>query len=303
MRVIITGGTGLIGRPLAASLARDGHEVILLSRNPAATTGIPQGAQVVAWDGRSAKGWGHLADGAGAIVNLAGASLAEGRWTADRKAEIVDSRVNAGQAVVEAITAARAKPAVLIQSSAVGYYGPRGTEIIAEDAPPGQDFAAQVCVRWEDSTRAVEALGVRRAIIRTGIVLSAEGGALPRMLLPYRFFAGGKIGSGTQGFPWIHMDDEVGAIRFLVDTAAANGPFNLTAPNPPTNAEFTQAVGKAMGRPAAIPAPSFAMKAAFGEMSTVLLEGQRAAPKKLLALGYKFRFTDPVAALRDVLKK
>ncbi len=303
MRVIITGGTGLIGRPLAASLARDGHEVIVLSRNPAATTGIPKGAQVVAWDGSSAQGWGHLADGAGGIVNLAGASLAEGRWTADRKAEIVDSRVNAGQAVVEAITAARDKPAVLIQSSAVGYYGPRGTEIIAEDAPPGKDFAAEVCVRWEDSTKAVEALGVRRAIIRTGIVLSAEGGALPRMLLPYKFFAGGKIGSGTQGFPWIHMDDEVGAIRFLIDNPQANGPFNLTAPNPPTNAEFTQAVGKAMGRPAAIPAPSFAMKMAFGEMSTVLLEGQRAAPKKLLALGYKFRFTDPVAALRDVLKK
>lgn len=303
MRVIITGGTGLIGRPLAASLARDGHEVIVLSRNPAATTGIPKGVQVVAWDGRSAQGWGQLADGAGGIVNLAGASLAEGRWTADRKAEIVDSRVNAGQAVVEAITAARDKPAVLIQSSAVGYYGPRGTEIIAEDAPPGKDFAAEVCVRWEDSTKAVEALGVRRAIIRTGIVLSAEGGALPRMLLPYKFFAGGKIGSGTQGFPWIHIDDEVGAIRFLIDNPQANGPFNLTAPNPPTNAEFTQAVGKAMGRPAAIPAPSFAMKMAFGEMSTVLLEGQRAAPKKLLALGYKFRFTDPVAALRDVLKK
>lgn len=303
MRVIITGGTGLIGRPLAASLARDGHEVIVLSRNPAATTGIPKGVQVVAWDGRSAQGWGQLADGAGGIVNLAGASLAEGRWTADRKAEIVDSRVNAGQAVVEAITAARDKPAVLIQSSAVGYYGPRGTEIIAEDAPPGKDFAAGVCVRWEDSTKAVEALGVRRAIIRTGIVLSAEGGALPRMLLPYKFFAGGKIGSGTQGFPWIHMDDEVGAIRFLIDNPQANGPFNLTAPNPPTNAEFTQAVGKAMGRPAAIPAPSFAMKMAFGEMSTVLLEGQRAAPKKLLAMGYKFRFTDPVAALRDVLKK
>lgn len=302
MRVIITGGTGLIGRPLAASLVRDGHEVIILSRDPAAATGMPKGVQMVPWDGRSARGWGQLADGAGAIVNLAGASLAEGRWTGARKDEIVDSRVDSGKAVVEAIEGASRKPAVLIQSSAVGYYGPRGQEIIAEDAPPGQDFAAQVCVRWEDSTRAVEAMGVRRPIIRTGIVLSSEGGALPRMLLPYKLFAGGKIGDGTQGFPWIHIDDEVGAIRFLIDNAAANGSFNLTAPSPPTNAEFSEAIGKAMGRPSAIPVPSFALKAAFGEMSTVLLEGQRAAPKKLLELGYTFRFTDPVAALRDVLK-
>jgi hypothetical protein len=303
MRIIITGGTGLIGRQLAKSLAGDGHEVIALSRNPSQATGMPAGVRVERWDAKTPAGWAQLADGAGAIVNLAGESLAEGRWTEARKRAIVDSRVNAGKAVVEAIRAAAQKPAVLVQSSAVGYYGPRGKEEITEDAKPGSDFSAKVCVDWEASTQAVEALGVRRPVIRTGIVLSPDGGALPRMLLPFKFFAGGKLGSGEQGFPWIHMADEVAAIRFLIDTAGASGPFNLTAPNPPTNAEFAKAIGQAMGRPAAVPAPGFAMKAAFGEMSTVLLDGQRAVPQRLLGLGYTFRFGDSVAALRDILKQ
>lgn len=303
MRVIITGGTGLIGRQLAGSLAGDGHEVVVLSRNLATATGLAKGVRVERWDAASAAGWGKLADGAHAIVNLAGESLAEGRWSAERKRRIVDSRLNAGRAVVEAIQAAEQKPKVLVQSSAVGYYGPRGNEIIAEDTAPGRGFIPELVVDWENSTQAVEGLGVRRPIIRTGIVLSTEGGALPRMLLPFKFFAGGKIGSGQQGFPWIHIADEVAAIRFLIDNGQAAGPFNLAAPNPPTNADFAKAIGQAMGRPSAIPAPAFAFKAAFGEMSTVLLDGQRTAPKRLLDLGFKFRFTDPVAALRDLFRK
>lgn len=303
MKTLITGGTGLIGRQLAGSLAGDGHEVVVLSRNPSQVSGMPAGVRIERWDAKTAAGWGRLADGADAIVNLAGESLAEGRWTEARKQAIVASRVDAGRAVVEAVQAASKKPKVLVQSSAVGYYGPRGSEDVAEDAGPGADFTARVCVDWEDSTRAVETMGVRRPIIRTGIVLSADGGALPRMLLPFRFFAGGKLGGGEQGFPWIHMADEIGAIRFLIDTAGAKGPFNLAAPNPPTNAAFARAIGQAMGRPAAIPAPGFAMKLAFGEMSTVLLDGQRAVPKRLLDLGYTFRFGDPVAALRDILAK
>lgn len=303
MRVVITGGTGLIGRPLAAALADAGHEVVVLSRNPERATGLAKGVQVVQWDGRTAEGWGHLADGAGAIVNLAGESIAEGRWSDERKRRIRDSRVNAGKAVVQAVQAASRKPAVVVQASAVGYYGPRGPEIVTEDAPPGKDFLAQVCIDWEASTAPVEAMGVRRAIARTGIVLSTEGGALPRMLLPFKFFAGGKLGSGQQGFPWIHIADEVAALRFLMENPAASGPFNLAAPNPPTNAEFMRAVGEAMGRPAAMPTPAFALRAAFGEMATVLLDGQRAAPKRLLDLGFQFRFTDPVAALRDLLRR
>jgi uncharacterized protein len=303
MRIIITGGTGLIGRQLAASLQQDKHEVIVLSRNPDRPTDLPAGVRVAGWDGRSAAGWGQWADGAGAIVNLAGAGLADSRWSEQRKHEIVASRVDAGKAVVEAVQAAATKPAVVIQSSAVGYYGSRGGELLTEESQPGNDFLANVCIDWEKSSEAVEALGVRRAVIRTGIVLSAEGGALPKMLLPFKFFAGGKIGSGQQYFPWIHMADQVNAIRFLIDNPQANGPFNLAAPNPPTNATFVKAVGEAMGRPAAMPAPSFALKTAFGEMSTVLLDGQRAEPQHLLTLGYRFCFTDPVAALKDVLAK
>ena len=303
MRIIITGGTGLIGRQLAGSLLQDNHEVIVLTRTPDRRSGLPASVRVVGWDGRSAAGWGQYADGAGAIVNLAGAGIADSRWSEQRKREIVESRVNAGKAVVEAIQAATNKPSVVIQSSAVGYYGSRGSELLSEESAPGNDFLADVCIDWEKSTEAVEALGVRRAVIRTGIVLSTEGGALPKMLLPFKFFAGGKLGDGRQYFPWIHMADEVGAIRFLIDTAQASGPFNLAAPNPPSNAAFVKAVGEAMGRPSAVPAPGFALKAAFGEMSTVLLDGQRAEPKRLLALGYRFRFTDPVAAVRDVLGK
>jgi uncharacterized protein (TIGR01777 family) len=303
MRVVITGGTGLIGRQLAASLHEDQHEVIVLSRNPNQPAKLPASVRVERWDGRSAAGWGRWADGADAIVNLAGAGIADSRWSDERKREIVASRVDAGKAVVEAVQAASVKPAVVIQSSAVGYYGSRGSETLTKESQPGNDFLAGVCIDWEKSTEAVEALGVRRAVIRTGIVLSAEGGALPKMLLPFKFFAGGKLGSGQQYFPWIHMADEVGAIRFLIDNAQASGPFNLAAPNPPTNADFVKAVGEAMGRPSVMPAPGFALKAAFGEMSTVLLDGQRAEPQRLLALGYRFRFTDPVAALKDVLGK
>jgi hypothetical protein len=303
MRVIITGGTGLIGRQLAANLHQDKHEVIVLSRNPNQPAKLPAGVRVERWDGRSAAGWGRWADGAGAIVNLAGAGIADSRWSDERKREIIASRVDAGKAVVDAVQAASVKPSVVIQSSAVGYYGSRGGETLTEESQPGNDFLADVCIQWEQSTEAVEAQGVRRAVIRTGIVLSTEGGALPKMLLPFKFFAGGKLGSGQQYFPWIHMADEVAAIRFLIDNDQASGPFNLAAPNPPTNADFVKAVGQAMGRPSVMPAPGFALKTAFGEMSTVLLDGQRAEPQRLLSLGYRFRFTDPVAALKDVLGK
>lgn len=301
MRVLITGGTGLIGRQLAASLQQDGHEVVVLSRSASRPANLPAAVRVERWDGRSAAGWSQWIDASTALVNLAGAGIADSRWSEQRKREIVESRVNAGKAVMEAVRAAAAKPAVLVQASAVGYYGSRGNELLTEQSQPGRDFLANVCVDWERSTEDVEALGVRRAVIRTGIVLSDEGGALPRMLLPFKFFAGGKLGSGQQYFPWIHMDDQVGAMRFLIDTPQASGPFNLAAPNPPTNAAFVKAVGQALGKPSAVPAPSFALKAAFGEMSTVLLDGQRAEPKRLLDLGYRFRFTDPVAALKDAL--
>lgn len=303
MRVIIAGGTGLIGRALAADLVQDGHHVIVLSRTPERYTGrLPAGVQVERWDARSAEGWAHLADGADAIVNLAGENIAAGRWTPERKRRIRESRLNAGRAVVEAVQAASNRPRVVVQASAVGYYGPCGDEEVTENHPPGSDFLARVCVEWEASTAPVEELGVRRPILRTGIVLSTEGGALPRMLPPFKLGLGGRLGSGRQWFPWIHIRDEVRAIRFLVEREDASGPYNLTAPNPVTNAELTRALGRVLGRPALLPVPALALKVLFGEMATVLLDGQRAVPRRLLEAGFSFEFTDVEAALRDLLK-
>lgn len=303
MKVILTGGTGLIGQALTLNLAKDGHEVLVVSRKPRQHAPLPKTVQFEAWNGRTAEGWG--VDHADAVVNLAGSSIAgEGffpaKWTDERKREIKDSRVNAGAAVLDAFKATRARPKVLIQASATGYYGVHGDEEITEDSPAGSDFLADVCKAWEASTKAVEDLGVRRAIIRTGIVLSSQGGALPRMALPYKLFAGGPLGSGKQYLPWIHVADLVGAIRFLIDTPTASGAYNLCAPNPVTNAEFGRALGHVLGRPSLIPVPGFAFKAMFGEVSTVVLDGQRVIPKRLLALGYPFQFSDAEAALRDV---
>jgi len=301
MRIIITGGSGLIGGALTESLAKDGHEVIVLSRNPAAVKNLPTGARAEKWDGKSAQGWGQLADGVDAIVNLAGATISE-RWSDARKKEIRDSRVNAGQAIVEAVKTAPKKPGVVIQSSAVGYYGPRGSEEITEESSAGNDFLASICKDWEASTAELDALGIRRSIIRTGVVLDLNGGALPKMLMPIKMFVGGPIGSGKQYFPWIHVKDEVAAIRFLIDNKQARGVYNLSAPKPLTNKEFTQAIGKVLGRPTFMPVPAFAMQTLFGEMSTLLLDGQREMPRRLVQEGFKFQFADAAAALKDVLK-
>ncbi len=302
MRAIITGGSGLIGRALCQELIDHGHEVAVLSRNTSKPEGLPSEVQVVEWDAATAKGWGELVNETDAVINLAGESLADGRWTDARKRRIMQSRVNAGQAVLEAISAASTRPKVLVQSSAVGYYGPRTDEVLDEDAGPGSDYLARVCFDWEASTAPVERMGVRRAVIRTGIVLSAEGGALPKILLPFRLFAGGPMGNGRQYWPWIHIRDEVRAIRFLMENENASGPFNLTAPHPLTNKEFASAVGQVMGRPSWLPAPAFALKLALGEMSTVLLDGQRAMPQRLQELGFAFDFTTLDAALKDLLQ-
>ncbi len=305
MRVIITGGTGLIGKALTHELVRRGHEVIVLSRSPKLASGLPAGVRVEGWDARSAKGWGPLADGAGAIVNLAGENIAgtgflPQRWTDERKRRILESRLNAGRAVVEAVEQAANKPGVVIQSSGVDYYPADETADMTEESPRGSSFLADVTRDWEASTEAVEALGVRRAIIRTGVVLSKEAGVLPKLALPYLLFVGGPIGSGRQPFPWIALDDEAAAIAFLIEHPTASGPFNLTAPNPLTNAEFGRVLGKVLGRPSFVPAPAFAFKLAFGELAVLLLEGRRALPKRLLELGFQFKYPDAESALRAI---
>ena len=302
MRVIITGGTGLIGQPLSKALVADGHEVIVLSRAPEKVGNAPAGVKLLKWDGKSAEGWGELADGAGAIVNLAGAGIADKRWSQQRKQEIRQSRINAGKAVMEAITAAAIKPGVLIQSSAVGYYGTQtGDAQVTESFSPGGDFLSKVCFDWEASTAPAGKQGVRRVIVRTGVVLSNEGGAFPKQVMPFKFFAGGPVGGGKQWYPWIHIDDEVRAIQFLIGNEKAEGPFNLAAPNPVTNQEFGKLIGEVLGRPSFMPAPGFAMQTVFGEMAVILLEGQRAVPQRLLELGFKFKYETALAALKNLL--
>ncbi len=307
MRVIITGGTGNLGRPLAARLVEAGHEVIVLSRDPEGKKRLlPQAVRLERWDGRTAQGWGRLADGAWAIINFAGENiggkgLAPPRWNAARKQRFYDSRVNAGRAVLQAIEQAAAQPRLLVQASAVGYYGPNPPGEVSEDSPPGDDFLARLCADWEASTAPAEELGVRRVVIRTGIVLDARHGPLPRMALPARYFFVGAYGGGGQWMPWIHLEDEMRAVQFLMEQERAQGPFNLTAPNPVTNAEFTRALGKVLRRPAVIPAPAWPMRLALGEVATLVLDGQRAVPRRLLELGFDFRFPEIEGALHDLL--
>jgi uncharacterized protein (TIGR01777 family) len=307
MRVVITGGSGLIGRALVKSLAADGHEVIVLSRSPGNAINLPTGVQAVYWDGKTAEGWGHYVDGAWAVINLAAESIGgtgflDMRWTPARRRRIRESRVNAGRAVMQAIQAAENKPGVLVQMSAVGYYGTHTDDRdIREDAPAANDFLAGVLVDWEATTQKVERMGVRRVVVRSGVVLSPKGGALPRQMLPYRFFVGGPLGSGKQWFSWIHIADEVAAIRFLMENEDAKGAFNVTAPHPVTNAEFGRALGSSLRRPSFVPVPAFALRLLFGEVTMVLLEGQKVIPQRLLDLGFKFKFPVVEPALEDLL--
>jgi uncharacterized protein (TIGR01777 family) len=301
MRIVITGGSGLIGIALARELGSAGHEVVALTRDPSRVGPLPPGTRAVQWDGKTPQGWGSLLDEGTAIVHLAGDSVAAGRWTDEKKRRIRQSRVESGGAVLEAIRQAKSRPRALLQGSAVGYYGACGDEEVEESHPPGDDFLARVCVDWEASTAGAAALGVRRPVLRTGIVLSNEGGALPRMALPFRLMAGGPLGRGRQWFPWIHMADEVGAIRFLIEREDADGPFNLSAPAPLTNRDFGRALGGVLNRPSFAPAPGFALRLLLGEMADALLHGQRAVPRHLLDLGYVFRYPEAAAALRNLL--
>ena len=307
MRVLITGGTGLIGSELTNNLCADGHDVIILSRSGTSDTFMPSRAQLVKWDGRTAEGWGRLVNEVDAIVNLAGESISganpvSGRWTAARKRRIVDSRVQAGQAIVQALKGATKRPEVLVQASAVGYYGPHGDEPVTEDTAPGNDFLADVCKQWEASVAGVEALGVRLAVVRTGVVLSSGGGALPFMALPFRYFVGGPLGSGKQYVPWIHEEDQINAIRFLLEHQSMRGAYNVCAPKPVTNADFSKAIGRALRRPSYMPAPEFAIRLVLGEFATLIVDGQRQIPRRLQQSGFRFQYEDVDTALKDLLR-
>lgn len=305
MRIIVTGGTGLIGSKLVDKLVDKGYELIVLSRNPQKYP-AKDGVQFEKWDAETAHGWGHLADGAHAIYNLAGESIAgdgfpPDRWTPERKKRIIQSRTKAGNAVVEAVRAVETKPGVLLQAAAIGYYGDRGAETLTETSHPGEGFLPDVVKAWEASTDAVEEMGVRRVCMRIGIVYSTEGGALPATLLPFKLFAGGPIGDGSQYVSWIHIDDVVDAMIFLMERESAVGQVNLTAPNPVTNKEQAKAIGEVMGRPSFIPAPAFALRLALGETADLVLHGQKVLPTELNKLGYPFQHTHVREALRDLL--
>ncbi len=309
MKVIIAGGTGHIGRYLIDKLNKHGHELVILSRNPGKyNSSFGKEVKLVKWDAKTAEGWADEADGADAIINLAGESIAgenflPARWSDSQKQKIKQSRLNAGKAVVEAVRAANQKPKVVLQSSAVGYYGPRNDNTkLDEDAPPGNDFLGQTCVEWEQSTVAVKEFGVRQVVLRTGLVQMTEGGPLSRLLVQFKLFAGGPFGNGRQWWPWIHIQDEVKAIRFLMEKTDADGPYNLTAPTPVTNKEFSKKLGRVLKRPSFIPVPGFAMKLLVGEVATVVLDGQRAIPKRLQEAGYEFEFTNLEVALEDLIK-
>jgi uncharacterized protein (TIGR01777 family) len=304
MRVVIAGGSGLIGRAVAAALAAEGHEPVVLSRDPGAVRGLPAGARAVRWDGRTPAGWEPLLESGAAVLNLAGEGIASGRWSAERKRRIRDSRVWAGRAVAEAVRQAAAAgraPAALLQASGIGYYGDCGDQEVTEDRPPGRDFLAEVSVAWEAASAEVEALGVRRVVLRTGIVLDRQGGALAKMLPAFRCGLGGPLGRGRQWFPWIHVADEVGAILFLLANPAASGPFNLCAPRPVAYRDFARALGRELHRPAVLPVPRAALRLALGEVADTLLRSQRALPRRLLSAGYGFRFPDLAGALHDLL--
>ncbi|MGE3275860.1 MAG: TIGR01777 family oxidoreductase [Vicinamibacterales bacterium] len=295
MRIVLAGGSGFLGQALASRLREDGHTVEVLTRHPRA--GV---ATDVGWDPDGSAGdWAAALDGAHAVVNLAGANLAGGRWTDERKRVLLESRLRSTRSLVAAIRTVTHRPA-LISASAVGYYGPRGAEPVPESDQPGDDFLATLCARWEAAARAAEDV-TRVALLRTGLVLDPREGALAKMLLPFRLGVGGRLGPGDQYWPWIHIADWVGLAAWIIREAGAAGPFNLTAPEPVTNTRFTGALGKALHRPTLFPVPAVALRLALGEMSTVLLTGQRAVPEHAMALGYRFRFSDVDTALADLL--
>ena len=304
-RILIAGGTGLLGRALAHRLVEAGREVVLLSRaaaGPAPTPNLPAGCRVVAWDARSANGWLDLAEGAAAIVNLAGESIAGGRWTGKRKARIRGSRLQATAAVVEAIARSRTPPRVLVQASAVGYYGDRGDEILEEGSAAGDGFLAETARDWEAASAEVERFGVRRVWVRSGVVLAREGGAFPKMALPFRLGAGAILGSGRQWMPWIHLEDEVAALQFVIENAAARDAMNFAAPALVTQAEFARELAQALHRPLLLRAPALALRIGLGEMAALVLDSQRVVPRRLLELGFRFRFPKLGGALADLCR-
>lgn len=286
MNVTITGASGLVGRRLLKTLAQNGHSLHVLSRHGG--TNLPPGVRISVWDAMKGPPSEDALRDADAVIHLAGEPVAQ-RWTAEVKRRIRDSRVTGTRHLVEGIAKLSRKPAALISASAIGFYGSRGDAALDENASPGSGFLAEVCVEWEREAFAAQPLGVRTAAIRTGVALDPRGGALQKMLPPFRFGVGGRVGDGKQWMSWIHLDDLIGIYVFALESAVS-GPLNATSPNPVTNADFTRALAKALHRPAIFPVPKPALKLLFGEMAEVLFDSQRVLPKHTQATGFQFRY-------------
>lgn len=297
MRILLTGGTGLIGRELCRRWSADGHELIVLSRQSQNVARLCSGARGIASLAELDKN--VVLD---AVVNLAGAPIADRPWTKNRRQTLWESRVDLTCSLVDWLEGLSNRPSVLISGSAVGIYGDRGDAVLDENSALGDsDFGSRLCVAWENAARGAEPLGIRVVLIRTAPVLARDGGILSRMKLPFRLGLGGRLGSGRQWMPWIHIDDEVGLIDYLLHCQECSGAYNACAPKAVTNADFVRSLGRALHRPAILPAPAFLLRSALGEMSVLLLGGQRLKPVRTIASGYQFRYIHLDDALSDVL--
>jgi uncharacterized protein len=308
MKILVTGSTGLAGTALVSALARDGHSVCRLLRPQSTIQGesAPEKSHHVLdvpWNPATGE-LGEAAEGADAVVNLAGASIAGGRWTEGRKMLLRTSRIDTTRALAGALAKMNGRPRVLVSASAIGIYGDRGDEVLTEDSKPGNDFLSGLALAWEAEALKAEALGIRVILARFGIILAAHGGALAKMLLPFKLGAGGRLGSGQQWMSWVTLDDVVSSLRLALESTSARGAMNIVAPQPVRNSEFTQVLAKALHRPALFPAPSFALRLALGEMAdALLLSSQRVAPQILEKSGYSFLYPDLASGLATVLKK
>jgi len=301
MKILITGATGLIGKALCQSLAGEGHQLVVLSRRPSAAISL-SGVSVFRWEPENELPPPQAWEGVDAVVHLAGEPVAAARWTDEQKRRIRDSRVVGTQFLVAGMRGASSPPKVFVSSSAVGFYGNRGDEILNESSKPGSGFLSEVCQEWEAEAARARELGVRTPIVRTGVVLSPSGGALEKMLTPFKLGLGGRLGAGHQWFPWIHIDDIVGILRHALNTAAVDGPINGTAPGIIVNEEFTRELAAVLNRPVFLPVPELALRVLMGEMAEVVTASQRVFPQVALDTGYRFKYANLKPALESLLK-